>query len=111
MLGVHCCLGFSLVVASGGYFLGAVLGLFVAGVSLVGEHGCMGFSCCSTWAQQLRLLDSRVLLRVAALERKLRDLWDLFPDQGSNPCLLHWQADSLPLSHQGSPGTRVFSEP
>ena len=23
-------------------------------------------------------------------------------DQGSNPCLLHWQADSLPLSHQGS---------
>ena len=23
--------------------------------------------------------------------------------QGSNPCLLHWQADSLPLSHQGSP--------
>ena len=27
----------------------------------------------------------------------------IFPDQGSNPCLLHWQADSLPLSHQGSP--------
>ena len=23
--------------------------------------------------------------------------------QGSNPNLLHWQADSLPLSHQGSP--------
>ena len=22
--------------------------------------------------------------------------------QGSNPCLLHWQADSLPLSHLGS---------
>ena len=27
----------------------------------------------------------------------------LFFDQGSNPCLLHWQTDSLPLSHQGSP--------
>ena len=27
----------------------------------------------------------------------------IFLDQGSNPCLLHWQADSLPLSHQGSP--------
>ena len=25
------------------------------------------------------------------------------PDQGSNPRLLHWQANSLPLSHQGSP--------
>ena len=27
----------------------------------------------------------------------------LFPDQGSNPCLLHWQADPLPMSRQGSP--------
>ena len=25
--------------------------------------------------------------------------WGIFPDQGSNPCPLHWQADSLPLSH------------
>ena len=27
----------------------------------------------------------------------------IFPDQGSNPCLLHWQADSQPLRQQGSP--------
>ena len=27
----------------------------------------------------------------------------IFPDQGSNPCPLHWQADSQPLCHQGSP--------
>ena len=27
----------------------------------------------------------------------------IFPDQGSNPCPLHWQADSSPLDHQGSP--------
>ena len=27
----------------------------------------------------------------------------ILPDQGSNPCLLHWQADSQPLRHQGSP--------
>ena len=25
-----------------------------------------------------------------------------FPTQGSNPCLLHWEVDYLPLSHQGS---------
>ena len=25
------------------------------------------------------------------------------PDQGSNQCLLHWQANSLPRSHQGNP--------
>ena len=30
----------------------------------------------------------------------------IFLDQGSNPCPLHWQADSQPLRHQGSP--RVF---
>ena len=30
-------------------------------------------------------------------------LQGIFPTQGSNPCLLHWQADFLPLSHQGSP--------
>ena len=27
----------------------------------------------------------------------------ILPDQGSNPCPLHWQADSQPLCHQGSP--------
>ena len=43
----------------------------------------------------------------------------IFPDQGSNPCPLHWQADSQPLCHQGSPRwqflsvlfTTVFSVP
>ena len=29
--------------------------------------------------------------------------YGIFPDQGSNPCPLHWQADSQPLRHQGSP--------
>ena len=32
----------------------------------------------------------------------------IFPDQGSNPCPLHWQADSQPLSHQGSPRDIYF---
>ena len=27
----------------------------------------------------------------------------IFPDQGSNLCPLHWQADSQPLRHQGNP--------
>ena len=27
----------------------------------------------------------------------------IFLDYGSNLCPLHWQADSLPLNHQGSP--------
>ena len=32
----------------------------------------------------------------------LHGMWDL-PGPGLNPCLLHWQVDSLPLSQQGSP--------
>ena len=37
----------------------------------------------------------------------------IFPDQGLNPCLLHRQVDSLPLSPQGGPVMwflRVHSE-
>ena len=30
-------------------------------------------------------------------------LQGIFPTQGSNSCLLHWQVDSLSLNHQGSP--------
>ena len=32
----------------------------------------------------------------------------IFPDQGSNLCSLRWQADYLPLSHQGSPSLPSF---
>ena len=30
-------------------------------------------------------------------------LQGIFLTQGWNPCLLHWQADSLPLHHLGTP--------
>ena len=33
----------------------------------------------------------------------------IFPDQGLNPCPLHWQADSQPLRHQGSPVAVVLT--
>ena len=36
----------------------------------------------------------------------------IFPTQGLNPCLLcllHWQVDSLPLCHLGSPSSGCFS--
>ena len=32
----------------------------------------------------------------------------ILPDQGSNPCPLHWQADSQPLRPQGSPEVDYF---
>ena len=39
VLGLHCCIGFSLVAGSGGYFLVVVRGLFIAVASLVVELG------------------------------------------------------------------------
>ena len=36
----------------------------------------------------------------------------IFPDRDTNPCPLHWQADSQPLHHQGSPKTnKIFKKP
>ena len=37
-------------------------------------------------------------------------LQQIFPTQGLNPGLLHWQVGSLPLSHQGSPSVSLISE-
>ena len=40
-------------------------------------------------------------------------LQGIFPTQGSNLCLLcllHWQVDSLPLSHVGSPINHAYSD-
>ena len=38
------------------------------------------------------------------------EAYGIFLDQGSNLCPLHWQADSQPLDHQGSPGRDFLNE-
>ena len=86
MLGLHCCKGFSLVAASGGYSLVAARGLFIAGASLVAEH---------------RLQSTGSV--VVAHEFSCCEARGIFGDQGLNPCLLPWQADSSPLSRQRGP--------
>ena len=57
------------------------------------------------WPQYLQLLGSRTGSRLNTGVHGLNcsEACGIFSDQGSNPCLLHWQADSLPLRHQGSP--------
>ena len=39
VLGLHCCVGFTLVAAGGVYSLVAVLGLLTAPASFIAEHG------------------------------------------------------------------------
>ena len=52
-----------------------------------------------------------LLIAVSSLvEHKLSCLMacGIFPGQGLNLCVLHWQADSYPLRHQGSPICSYF---
>ena len=73
-------------------------GVFVAahGLSLDAASREL-LSCCG--AQALRYVGSVVVAQ--ALSRSVT--CDIFLDQGLNPCPLHWQAGSLPLSHLESP--------
>ena len=68
-----------------------------------------GASRCGAWALRLSSFSS---CGSGALEHRcgLRCsvACGIFPVQGSNPCLLHWQANSLRLSHQASPGPELF---
>ena len=82
MLDLRGCMGFSLVVASGGSSLVAVLRLLIAVAFFVVGHGL--------WSTGLI---------VVAYGLSCSVVYGFFLNQGSNPCLLHWWADSLPLSH------------
>ena len=86
MPGLSCFASFSLVSVSEGYFLVLVLRLLTVVVSLVAEGGLWG------------------TVSVAVVHGlSCPGACGIFLDQGTNLCLLHWQADSLPLSHQGGP--------
>ena len=49
---------------------------------------CGGFSCCGAWAPGARASV------VAASGLSCPSACGIFPDEGSNPCPLHWQTDS-----------------
>ena len=80
----------------------------VQGLSLVAVSGghsslqCTGRSL--SWPLPLRSTGSRRADSVVVAHGPSCSVaCGIFPDQGSNPCPLHWQADSQPLRHQGSP--------
>ena len=79
----------------------------VRGLSLVAANRghsssrCAGLSLSRPLVAEHRL-QTRRLSSCGSRAQLLRGMW-IFPDQGSNPCPLHWQADSQPLHHQGSP--------
>ena len=81
----------------------------VRGLSLVAASGGHSSSRCAGLSLSrpllLRSTSSRHAGSVAVAHRpSCSAAYGILPDQGSNPCALHWQADSQPLRHQGSPG-------
>ena len=94
VLGLCCCAwAFSSCGGRGPLFI-AVCGPPIAMASLVAEHGLQAHG-----LQQLWLVGSVVVVHGLSCSAAC----GIFPDQGSNPCPLHRQADSQPLHHQGSP--------
>ena len=93
LLGLHCCVGFSLVVGSRGYSLVVVHGLlFIEASCGAWALRHLGFSSCSSWTLEHRL-------KVVMQGLSCSVACGIFMGQGSNMCFLHWQANSLLLSH------------
>ena len=81
----------------------------VRGLSLVAASGGHSSLCCAglslsqplpLWSTGSRHAGSVIVAHGPSCSAAC----GILPDQGSNPCPLHWQADSQPLRHQGSPG-------
>ena len=91
------------------YLFLAVLGLrFCARVSLVAASGGHSSSRCAGLSLSRPLLlrstgSRRAGLVIVAHGPSCFEACGILPDQGSNLCPLHWQADSQPLHHEGSP--------
>ena len=96
--------GFSLVAGSGRCFLARCTGfssqrLLIAAASLAQEHGLPG--ACASVVAVLGLQGTGS--EVVELGLSCSEACGIFLNHGSNPCLLYWQADCLPLSCQESP--------
>ena len=83
-------------------------------MAVLGLHFCArAFSSCGKWGPLFIAVCGPLLLRSTGSRRagsvvvahgpSCSAACGIFPDQGSNPCPLRWQADSQPLRHQGSP--------
>ena len=88
----------------------------VRGLSLVAASGGHSSSRCAglslSWPLLLRSTGSRRAGAVVVAHRpSCSAACGIFPDQGSNPCPLHRQADSQPLCHQGSHLHGLLSKP
>ena len=104
--GLHWCKNFFLVSANRGYSLVAVCRLLISVASLVVEQELWATRASAVVAHGSVVAASGLSssgLIVVAQGLRCSPACGILPDQESKPWLLHWQMDSSPLSHQGSP--------
>ena len=82
--------------SSCGYSLVPVQGLLTAGASLAAEHRLEGTQASAAAAPRLWSTGSIAVAHGLSCSVAC----GVFPDEGSNLCLLYWHVDSQPLSHQ-----------
>ena len=99
MLSLCCWAGFALAVVSGGQLLAMMCWLLLVATAPVVDT-CPGV--CKP--HQLHHMGS--VAEAHGLSCSL--VCGIFPDQRWNLGLLHWQADSLPLSQEESPSLKLF---
>ena len=80
-----------------------VWAFYCRGFSHCGAHGHAGFSSCSWQTQQLQLLGSSALAQQLWYTGLAAPRHVESSRRRDQNCLLHWQANSLSPSHQGSP--------
>ena len=106
--------GLSLVAASGGHSLLQCASLPLWWLLLLWSTGSRraGLTSCGMRAS---VVVARGLWTAGSVAMALRlscsVTCGIFLDQRSNPCPLHWQVDSQPLSHQGGPELHILIHP
>ena len=110
-LGLCCCAWAPSSCGEWGPLLATMPGPLTVVASPVSEHGLQsagsvavayGLNSCGSQAPERRLSS-------CSAQAQLLLACGILPDQGSNPCPLHWQVDSQPLRHKGSPICLFFA--
>ena len=90
--------GLSLVAVSGGHSTATE-----ARIPRATGPRCLGFSSCSTGSVVMARGPQGTGSVVVTYRLSCSSACGIFLDQGLNPCTQHWQVDSYPLCHLGSP--------
>ena len=105
------------------YFKNYFCSFIFGGLSLVFVAACGLYLIAVSQGSPLFAVSQLLIVVASLVKNKLQSIgWEvvalglscptacgIFPDQGSNTCPLTWQADSLPLDHQGSPVCYFFT--